>query len=215
VERGANHARPHDDPYARHIGFIAYLFAGQICISCLRAFELPDALQAALAAFACDAMHMLSLPHNEAGGISVESNLVLEANKLLEVERGQQIKPQYRAQLPAGSRHGTRCCAAACCVTAGETSWTAQRRHAPWKRGSLPQRRPWRRNSCATARWRRRAANRTELHARHFKLCARCRVMVYCSKAHQVEDWPRHKAACTTTRAAEEHDDRTDNLAST
>jgi hypothetical protein len=35
-----------------------------------------------------------------------------------------------------------------------------------------------------------------ELHVRHFKHCAACRTAVYCSRAHQVADWPRHKTAC-------------------
>jgi hypothetical protein len=36
-----------------------------------------------------------------------------------------------------------------------------------------------------------------EAHANHFKLCAACKTVVYCSKAHQAEDWP----ACTRRRA--------------
>jgi hypothetical protein len=35
----------------------------------------------------------------------------------------------------------------------------------------------------------------TEPHPKAFKVCARCRAAVYCSPAHQAEDWRRHKCA--------------------
>jgi hypothetical protein len=41
-----------------------------------------------------------------------------------------------------------------------------------------------------------------EAHVSHFKLCAACQTVVYCSKAHQVEHWPSHKAACKAARKA-------------
>ena len=39
-----------------------------------------------------------------------------------------------------------------------------------------------------------------ELHVAHFKACAACKTVVYCSKEHQTQDWPNHKAACKTAR---------------
>jgi hypothetical protein len=33
----------------------------------------------------------------------------------------------------------------------------------------------------------------TEPHPKAFKVCGRCRAVVYCSAAHQAEDWRRHK----------------------
>ena len=39
-----------------------------------------------------------------------------------------------------------------------------------------------------------------EAHPAHFKSCAACRTVVYCSKAHQVEGWPAHKKACKAAR---------------
>jgi len=41
-----------------------------------------------------------------------------------------------------------------------------------------------------------------ELHVSHFKRCSACRTVVYCSKEHQLEDWPAHKAACKAARKA-------------
>ena len=41
-----------------------------------------------------------------------------------------------------------------------------------------------------------------EAHPAHFKSCAACRTVAYCSKEHQVEDWPRHKKACKAARKA-------------
>lgn len=35
-----------------------------------------------------------------------------------------------------------------------------------------------------------------------FKLCSRCRTVVYCCKEHQAEDWPAHKVACKAARKA-------------
>jgi hypothetical protein len=40
-----------------------------------------------------------------------------------------------------------------------------------------------------------------EAHPAHFKSCAACRGVVYCSKEHQMVDWRRsHKAACKAAR---------------
>jgi hypothetical protein len=41
-----------------------------------------------------------------------------------------------------------------------------------------------------------------EAHPAHFKSCAACRGPVYCSKEHQTEHWPSHKAACKAARKA-------------
>ena len=41
-----------------------------------------------------------------------------------------------------------------------------------------------------------------EAHPQHFKACAACRSVVYCSREHQVADWPAHKAACKAARKA-------------
>ena len=41
-----------------------------------------------------------------------------------------------------------------------------------------------------------------EQHPRHFKACAACKAVVYCSKEHQTQDWPAHKAACKAARKA-------------
>jgi hypothetical protein len=41
-----------------------------------------------------------------------------------------------------------------------------------------------------------------EVHASQFKLCSACRAAVYCSKAHQAEDWGSHKKACKAARKA-------------
>jgi hypothetical protein len=41
-----------------------------------------------------------------------------------------------------------------------------------------------------------------EAHVSHYKMCAACKAIVYCSKAHQAEDWPAHKASCKAARKA-------------
>jgi hypothetical protein len=41
-----------------------------------------------------------------------------------------------------------------------------------------------------------------EVHVSQFKLCAACKMVVYCSKEHQAANWPAHKAACKAARAA-------------
>jgi hypothetical protein len=41
-----------------------------------------------------------------------------------------------------------------------------------------------------------------EQHPAHFKSCAACRIPAYCSKEHQTEHWPSHKAACKAARKA-------------
>jgi len=51
--------------------------------------------------------------------------------------------------------------------------------------------------SCALA-----GCGAKEAHPQHFKRCSACQAVVYCSKAHQLEDWPAHKAACKATRKA-------------
>jgi len=41
-----------------------------------------------------------------------------------------------------------------------------------------------------------------EAHPQHFKRCSACQDVVYCSKEHQLEAWPAHKAACKAARKA-------------
>ena len=41
-----------------------------------------------------------------------------------------------------------------------------------------------------------------EAHPAHFKCCAACRSVVYCSPEHQAADWPSHKSACKAARKA-------------
>ena len=49
--------------------------------------------------------------------------------------------------------------------------------------------------SCALA-----SCDAREAHPQHFKACAACRQVVYCSREHQLADWPQHKAACKAAR---------------
>jgi hypothetical protein len=39
-----------------------------------------------------------------------------------------------------------------------------------------------------------------EAHPNHFKTCAACKRIAYCSKEHQTEHWPSHKTACKAAR---------------
>jgi hypothetical protein len=43
-----------------------------------------------------------------------------------------------------------------------------------------------------------------EAHPDHFKTCAACRKVAYCSKEHQAEHWPAHRAACKAARKTKE-----------
>jgi hypothetical protein len=49
------------------------------------------------------------------------------------------------------------------------------------------------------------SCNSTEPHPKCFKLCGRCRGVTYCSPAHSVEDWKRHKRedGCKAAPSAE------------
>ena len=49
--------------------------------------------------------------------------------------------------------------------------------------------------TCALA-----ACGAKEAHPAHYKRCAACGGVVYCSREHQVADWPAHKAACKAAR---------------
>jgi hypothetical protein len=51
--------------------------------------------------------------------------------------------------------------------------------------------------SCALA-----GCGAKEAHPQHFKRCSACKGVVYCSKEHQLEAWPAHKAACKAARKA-------------
>jgi hypothetical protein len=41
-----------------------------------------------------------------------------------------------------------------------------------------------------------------EVHVAHFKRCAACKGVVFCSKDCQLANWPQHKAACKVARKA-------------
>ena len=41
-----------------------------------------------------------------------------------------------------------------------------------------------------------------EIHVAQFKKCAACQQAFYCSREHQLERWPAHKAACKAARKA-------------
>jgi len=51
--------------------------------------------------------------------------------------------------------------------------------------------------SCALA-----GCGAKEAHPQHFKRCSACKLVVYCSKEHQLEAWSAHKAACKAARKA-------------
>jgi hypothetical protein len=53
------------------------------------------------------------------------------------------------------------------------------------------------RRTCALA-----GCGAREVHASQFKRCGACQAVCYCSKEHQVEHWPSHKAACKAARKA-------------
>ena len=42
-----------------------------------------------------------------------------------------------------------------------------------------------------------------ETHVSQFKRCGACRMVSYCCRNHQLEDWPGHKAACKAARKAD------------
>ena len=46
------------------------------------------------------------------------------------------------------------------------------------------------------------ACGAREAHVGHFKRCGACGGVFYCSKGHQAEHWPAHKAACKAARKA-------------
>jgi hypothetical protein len=46
------------------------------------------------------------------------------------------------------------------------------------------------------------ACREREVHPAQFKRCSACSTVVYCCKACQPADWPRHKAACKAARKA-------------
>jgi hypothetical protein len=51
------------------------------------------------------------------------------------------------------------------------------------------------------------ASRRTDDSERMMAKCGRCRRFAYCCKAHQTDDWPRHKSECRALAAAETDDD--------
>ena len=47
-----------------------------------------------------------------------------------------------------------------------------------------------------------------ERHPAHFKLCAACKTVAYCSREHQLAGWQAHKAACKAARKAAAANDK-------
>ncbi len=145
-------------------------------------------------AFVVSALELVAAPRSDLGvSLTFEAMLINDVSRVM--RGGASVVPCFlpllapwrRLQESGALRH--RNVGAACAYT---DAFRDARLSAADAAATAPGRR-----SCALPR-----CGAREAHVSHFKLCAACKTVVYCCKAHQAEHWPAHKAACKAARAA-------------
>jgi hypothetical protein len=196
------HQQADDDPsqFAPLLGYNTFLLAGKLAFYRAQMVSWAPSeahMLAAHVSFVCDALDMMAQDRNFDANIwtGAESALVLLVQQALS-----------RHDIRADREHGARVLAA--WARLQRSGVLEQRGIAQGIEFSLPYKTAavaaaaaaaaaQGLHTCALA-----SCTAREVNAGQHKKCGACRTVGYCSKAHQVEDWPQHKAACKAARAA-------------
>ncbi len=184
--------------FAPLLGYNCFLSAGKLAFVRCVYFPPPEAaLLAAHVSFFCDALELMAQPRNFDARSWTDAESVLTGQVQHEAGMGHiRADNEHGARMLAawarlqrsgvleerGIAHGVKS------MVRGQRAAEAAGTAAAAAKGL---------HACALS-----ACAARELNAGQHKKCSACRTVGYCSKAHQVQDWPQHKAACKAARAA-------------
>jgi hypothetical protein len=192
------------DGLAPLAGYSAFVMAAGLALQhascgCTRCSCIAGRDQQLLVELVCDALALMAAPRHSGANncLGAEATFVTLVQEVVDSERVA-ADTALGARLIAAWRHLQR------------SGMLEQRRLLTEGVGSvrrLQEEVKFAASSAAAASERRVCAlpscGAREAHVSHFKLCAACKTVVYCSKAHQAEDWTRHrKEECKAARAA-------------
>jgi hypothetical protein len=201
----AGHARDAWAEMAPHVGYSAFLYTAQLALnhlyypngSCAPATSGRD--HELCMKFMCDALALMAAPRRSGGGswIGAEAGFVASVRKLLADGGRVSADTALGARFIAAWQHLQRSGMLEQRQLLTNGVGEAARLHeevtaAAASAAAAPERRTCALPSCSAQ----------EAHVSHFKLCAACKTVVYCSKEHQAAHWPEHKRACKAAHAA-------------
>jgi hypothetical protein len=188
---------------APHVGYVAFVDAATLALHHLRCPHCAPAMSDRdfdlRMELMCDALALMAEPRRSGADswMCAEATLVTAVRDLVnggrvaaDTERGARLIAAWQHLQRSGMLEQRRL------LTDGVDSVVQRHEEimaAAASAAAAPERRACALPSCGAR----------EAHVSHFKLCSACKTVVYCSKAHQAEDWTRHrKEECKAARAA-------------
>ena len=182
------------ETYARAAASVAYMLNNMDTLMFARAFVLSDEQKNAAYLFLASAMDVMMRPRDIDSWVAGEPGIVQQLRILVPKVSGMN-NPEAKKLCAAWwhvMRSGmlrVRGIDEAIDRTGRQEQQICAAAEAEVAAGRLQQ--------CALA-----GCAAPESHASQFKRCGACRTVCYCSREHQLEDWPSHKAACKAARKA-------------
>jgi hypothetical protein len=196
-------ARDESEEMASHVGYSAFLFAATLSMYHMRcglcAPAMSDRDYELRGEFVCDALALVASPRRccartwigtEAGFVGDVQRVVDRGGVQAHTTLGARLIAAWRQLQRSGMLEQRRLLTDGVGVTTRISKDVSAARASA---AAAPERRACALPSCGAR----------EAHVSHFKLCSACKTVCYCSKAHQAEDWTRHrKEECKAARAA-------------
>ena len=180
--------------YFRVASSLAYMLNNMETLMLKRAFVLSDEQKHAAYLFLASAVDLMARPLELDAYLAGETEIVKELRilipKVSDVDLPETTKlcAAWRRLLHSGMLHARG-------IDSGIDFWL--QRNARLRAAAAADLAAGRLQRCALA-----GCAASESHVSQFKRCGACRTVCYCSREHQVEDWPSHKASCKAARKA-------------